>query len=524
MLTTASASAARGGVRGEGTPELGPPRPSYSAGSAFKASARRALTERGYSTHLWVSLQYTPGLVGKGAPGLIGHMALPVTGWRSRRRFRRRAAERREALSELLERGDEAVSQRGARGERERGVDVRGFVDVGSSCLPARPVGHARGRLCRRSRSVGRGRETTTRLGDEETHFTRTERLRETNATVASREEDNDARGGPVICPRTPSPSTSRALRVPVRRVHLQAGTRARFARRHAVFVRLARARRSPVHRARLHARTRALFGRWDASLRASSQRLPHPRQGVVRPRCGRRGVEVEPWEAQPSPFAPAPTPEYAPSRPSEFDPARRAPEAPAPPAPEGDPLRPFEPRPDETSLPAPLVPDPEQRPAREPPAAPPPSGPGPVLVPPESTLTPNPPHRMSPTRPSSDRPRPKSPARWTRRVAKPWRPADSPGSALVNKVDARSEQSQRGRVCTPPHEQSHRTAYARARARARCVSTRNVSYRQSLRVSLRARGSADVGPSAWKNVRLTRVPPRQAAGRGRRHHSWAPS
>lgn len=81
-------------------------------------------------------------------------------------------AERREALSELLERGDEAVSQRGARREREQGVGVRGFVDVRSSCVPARPVGHARGRLCRPSRSVGRGRETTTRFGDEETRFT----------------------------------------------------------------------------------------------------------------------------------------------------------------------------------------------------------------------------------------------------------------------------------------------------------------------------------------------------------------
>ena len=41
--------------------------------------------------------------------------------------------------------------------------------------------------------------------------------------------------------------------------------------------------------------------------------------------------------------------------------------------------------------------------------------------------LTQNPPHRMSPTRPSSDRPHPKSPARWTRvRRESRGAPADS--------------------------------------------------------------------------------------------------
>ena len=139
--------------------------------------------------------------------------------------------------------------------------------------------------------------------------------------------------------------------------------------------------------------------------------------------------LEVEPWEAQPSPFAPAPTPEYAPSRPSEFDPARRAPEAPAPPAPEGDPLRPYEPRPDETSMPAPLVPDPEQRPAREPPAAPPPSGPGPVLVPPESTPHPKPATPDEPN-PSVFRPLPSDePGEVDEGAARePWRPRGFPG------------------------------------------------------------------------------------------------
>ena len=275
-----------------------------------------------------------------------------------------------------------------------------------------------------------------------------------------------------MICPRTPSPSTSaRAPRARPSRSPPGWDPRALRATTRRLRPPRARAARQST-RARLHAQTCALFGRWDASLRAPLSVYPIPDKEWSAPvrttgssRWSRGGATVTLRARSDARVRPVPS--------VGIDPARRALRSPRPPAPEGDPLRPYEPRPDETSLPAPLVPDPEQRPAREPPAAPPPSCPGPILVPPESTLTPNPPHRMSPTRPSSDRPRPKSPARWTRaRRESRGAPRGFPRSLAVNKSRKRpGEQSQRAayarrltskataRACTPPH------------ARARSVS-----------------------------------------------------
>ena len=214
-------------------------------------------------------------------------MALPVTGWRSRRRFRRRGG-RREALSELLERGDEAVSQRGARREREQGVGVRGCVDVRSSCVPARPVGHARGRLCRPSRAsvvVGKQRRVS---GTRKRGSPRTERRRETNRRWRrARKTTTRAKDSRHVLARRLRPPRARPA-CPSAAVASTPGP-ARALRDGTPSPSASRARRSPVRRGRLHARTRARLARRDASLRASSQRLPHPRQGVVRTRRGRR-------------------------------------------------------------------------------------------------------------------------------------------------------------------------------------------------------------------------------------------
>ena len=175
-----------------GTPELGPPRPSYSAGSAFKASARRALTERGYSTHLWVSLQYTPGLVGKGAPGLIGHMALPVTGWRSRRRFRRRSRSDAKHFPSFL---SEATKPYPSAEHAASASEASTFEDLSTSgaraCRLAPSDMRADACAAETGASVVVGKQRRVSVTRKRTS-PRTERLRETNATVASREEDND--------------------------------------------------------------------------------------------------------------------------------------------------------------------------------------------------------------------------------------------------------------------------------------------------------------------------------------------
>ena len=137
--------------------------------------------------------------------------------------------------------------------------------------------------------------------------------------------------------------------------------------------------------------------------------------------------LEVEPWEAQPSPFAPAPTPEYAPSRPSEFDPRDERPKPP--------PLRRRREIPcvltsrDRTRrrCPLPSFPTPSSAPLASLPRLRLPPAPDPSWSRRNRPLTQNPPHRMSPTRPSSDRPHPKSPARWTRvRRESRGAPADS--------------------------------------------------------------------------------------------------
>ena len=427
MLTTASASAARGGVRGEGTPELGLPRPSYSAGSAFKASARRALTERGYSTHLWVSLQYTPGLVGKGAPGLIGHMALPVTGWRSRRRFRRRSRSDAKHFPSFL---SEATKPYPSAEHAASASEASTFEDLSTSgaraCRLAPSDMRADACAAEAGASVVVGKQRRVSVTRKRTS-PRTERLRETNATVASREEDNDARGGPVICPRTPSPSTSRALRVPVRRGHLQAGTRARFARRHAVFVRLARAPLARPPRSPPRPDPRALRAMGRESSRLLSASTPSPTRSGPPPVRTTGSSRWSRGRRNRHPSRPL-------RRPSTPRPVRRN-STPRDERPKPPPLRRRREIPcvltsrDRTRrrCPLPSFPTPSSAPLASLPRLRLPPAPDPSWSRRNRPLTPNPPHRMSPTRPSSDRPRPMSPARWTRaRRESRGAPADS--------------------------------------------------------------------------------------------------
>lgn len=215
-------------------------------------------------------------------------MALPVTGWRSRRRFRRRARSdakpfpsfsseatkpypsAEHAASASKASAFEGLSTSGARACRLAPSDMRAdacAAQAGASVVVGkqRRVSGTRKRGSPRTerrretnRRWRRARKTTTRAEDSRHVLAR--RLRPPRARPACPSAALASTPGPARASRdgTPSPSASRA-------------------------------RRSPVRRGRLHARTRARLARRDASLRASSQRLPHPRQGVVRTRRGRR-------------------------------------------------------------------------------------------------------------------------------------------------------------------------------------------------------------------------------------------
>ena len=220
-------------------------------------------------------------------------------------------------------------------------------------------------------------------------------------------------------------PSTSRALRVPVRRVHLQAGTRALRAttRRPSA----SRARRSPVHRARLHARTRALRAMGRESSRLLSASTPSPTRSGPPPVRTTGSSRWSRGRRNRHPSRPL-------RRPSTPRPVRRN-STPRDERPKPPPLRRRREIPcvltsrDRTRrrCPLPSFPTPSSAPLASLPRLRLPPAPDPSWSRRNRPLTQNPPHRMSPTRPSSDRPHPKSPARWTRvRRESRGAPADS--------------------------------------------------------------------------------------------------